>query len=158
MVNQIQNVFMSHIHEDDEGLKDLKSLIERHGITCHNYSITADKFNNAHNKDYIKYEILGPRIRQSGCLLVYVSKETRFSEWVNWEIEYAMQLGKRIVGVWARGDRDCELPEALEQYADAVVGWNGESIIHAITGESDTWYNRDGTQREYRNISRPSCR
>lgn len=145
MTNQIRNVFISHRHEDDDGLKDLKSLMSRHGITARDYSITADNPNNAHNEDYIKYEILAPRIRQSGCLVVYVSEGTRLSEWVDWEIEHAQRLGKRIVGVWERGDRNCELPAALERHADAVVGWNGESIVDAITGDSDTWYNRSGT-------------
>lgn len=158
MTNQIRNVFISHRHEDDDGLKDLKSLMSRHGITARDYSITADNPNNAHNEDYIKYRILAPRIRLSGCLVVYVSEKTRLSEWVDWEIEYAQRLGKRIVGVWERGDRNCELPAALERYADAVVGWNGGSIVDAITGESDAWYNQDGTPQAYRNIRRYSCR
>lgn len=157
MTNQIRNVFISHRHEDDDGLKDLKSLMARHGITARDYSITADNPNNAHNEDYIKYQILAPRIRQSGCLVVYVSEKTRISEWVDWEIEYARRLGKRIVGVWARGDRNCELPEALQRHADAVVGWNGEGIVDAITGETDAWYNQDGTPPSYRNIKRYSC-
>ncbi len=158
MASQIRNVFISHRHEDDDGLKNLKVLLGRHGMSCRDYSITADNPNNAHNEDYIKREILSPRIRQAGCLLVYVSEKTRHSEWVNWEIEHAHRLGKRIVGVWERGDRDCELPSALERHADAVVGWNGESIIDAINGTSDTWYNQNGTPKAYRNIPRYSCR
>lgn len=158
MANQIRNVFISHRHEDDDGLKSLKLLIAQRGITARDYSITADNPNNAHNEEYIKYQILSPRIRQAGCLVVYVSEKTRHSEWVNWEIEHAKRLGKRIVGVWARGDRNCEMPEALQRHADAVVGWNGENIIDAITGESDEWYNQDGAPPAYRNIKRYSCR
>ena len=157
MTDQIRNVFISHRHEDDPGLKDLKGLASRHGITCRDYSITADNPNKAHNPDYIKREILAPRILQSGCLMVYVSEKTRHSEWVDWEIQYAKKLGKRIVGIWARGDRDCELPTALERHADAMVGWNGESIVDAISGHSDTWYNQDGSRKTYRNIPRHSC-
>ena len=56
-----------------------------------------------------------------------------------------------------RGARDCELPQALEDYADAIVGWNGESIIDAINGESDEWYKQDGSEQEYRIIKRHSC-
>ena len=62
MADQIKNVFISHRHEDDDGLKDLKNLAARHGITCRDYSITADNPNNAHNEEYIKREILAPRI------------------------------------------------------------------------------------------------
>ena len=157
MAGQIRNVFISHRHEDDAGLKDLKELVGRHGMACRDYSITADNPNNAHNEQYIKSEILAPRIRQAGCLVVYVSDRTRHSEWVEWEIEYAQKQGKRIVGVWARGDRDCELPPALDRHADAVVGWHGESIIDAIKGTSGAWHNQDGSMYGYRPIPRHSC-
>ena len=154
MPGDIRNVFISHKHEDDDGLRDLKRLVEQHGMTWRDYSITADNPNNAHNEEYIKREILAPRIRQSSCLVVYVSEKTKTSDWVNWEIEYAETLGKRIVGVWERGARDCELPEALDHHADAVVGWNGESIINAINGTSDESYTRDGLEPAYRSIPR----
>lgn len=157
MNGQNRNIFISHKHEDDDGLKDLKSLVKRHGMTWRDYSITKDNPNNAHNPDYIKSQILAPRIRQAGCLVVYVSKKTKNSDWVEWEIEYAHKQGKRIVGVWERGARDCDLPEALERYGNAIVGWNGESIIDAINGKANTWYNQDGSKQGYRNIKRYSC-
>ncbi len=133
-MQQIRNVFIPHTHEDDEGVKRLKSLLELHGMTCRNGSITLDKFNGAQNEDYIKYQILAPRIRWAGAIAVYVSPDTQYSKWVNWEIEYAHKQGKRIVGVWERGERGCDLPEALDRYADAIVGWDGEHIIEAIEG------------------------
>ena len=157
MAEPIRNVFISHKHEDDDGLQELKRLVREHGMTWRDYSITADNPNNAHNEDYIKWQILAPRIRQASCLVVYISEKTRNSEWVNWEIEYAQRLGKRIVGVWARGDRDCDLPEALEDYWDALVGWNGENIIAAISGTSDESQQEDGSETEYRPIERYAC-
>lgn len=157
MKEQIKNVFISHIHEDDEGLKRLKDLVSKGGLTCRDSSITTAKFNNAANEHYIKTQILGPHIRWASVLVVYVSPETKNSPWVNWEIESAHKQGKRIVGVWAWGERGCELPEALDRYGNAVVGWNGESIIDAITGKSDTWRNQDGSSRDYRKIKRYNC-
>ena len=154
----IRNVFISHIHEDDEGLKKLKDLVSKHGMTWRDASITADKPNAAKNPDYIKQEILAPGIRWAGVLVVYITPDTKHSDWVNWEIEYAHKQDKRIVGVWEWGAKDCDLPEALDKYADAVVGWNGESIIDAINGDSNEWYKSDGSQQSYRHIPRYSCR
>lgn len=158
MAEPTRNVFISHRHEDDDGLQELKRLVKEHGVTWRDYSITSDNPNNAHNEDYIKWQILAPRIRQASCLVVYISEKAKNSEWVNWEIEYAQQQGKRIVGVWARGDRDCDIPEALEDYSDALVGWNGENIVAAISGTSDESYKIDGTQTDYRRIARYACR
>ena len=86
-----------------------------------------------------------------------MSPETRTSSWVDWEIEYAHKLGKRIVGVWMRGARDADLPDALDKYADAVVGWNSEKIVDAITGASNDWLTPVGAPRPGREIKRFSC-
>lgn len=57
MPDQTKNVFISHIHKDDEGLDDLKNLVDRHGMVAKDYSITSNKENNAKPPDYIKYDI-----------------------------------------------------------------------------------------------------
>ena len=157
MSGKNKNVFVSHIHEDDEGLTKLKDLVAKHGLPMRDSSITSDKPNRAKNEDYIKQEILNPRIKWAGTLVVYVSQDTWESEWVNWEIERAHELEKRIVGIWEYGARDCKIPEALEKYGDAMVGWNGENIIDAITGESDDWYKPTGQISDYRSIRRYGC-
>lgn len=157
MSDKIKNIFIPHIHEDDAGLPKLKDLAARHGMQLRDSSITSDKPNNAKNEDYIKWEILNPQIEWAGTVVVYVSQDTWKSNWVNWEIERAHKLGKRVVGIWEYGAKDCKIPEALEKYGDAMVGWNGESIIDAITGESDAWYKQTGGTRDYRSITRYGC-
>ncbi len=119
-----RNVFVSHIHKDDAGLSGFKDLLAKNGMDVRDYSITSDKENNAKAKDYIKYQILAPRIDACSTLVVYLTPETKQSDYVNWEIEYASKKGKTIVGVWERGSRGCELPEALEECHGAIVGWN----------------------------------
>src|SRR5260370_2657052 len=124
MSEQLKNVFVSHIHEDDEGLERLKELLAKDGFEIRDASVTSDKPNEAADPEYIKDQILGPRIRWASTLIVYITQDTRDSDWVNWEIEYAQKMGKRIVGVWAHGANESNLPDALDTYADAVVGWN----------------------------------
>ena len=157
MTDQTKNVFISHVHEDDAGLGKLKSLLEKNGMTIHDYSISADNPNNAHSEGYIKSEILAPRIQQCGTMVVYVSPQTKESDYVNWEIEYAQKEDKRIVGVWAQGEKGCEIPEALGDYADAVVGWNGNNIIDAINGKFTGWEQPDGSLGAPRDIKRYRC-
>ena len=110
MSDEVRNVFMSHIHEDDDALPQLKGLVSKNGLVVRDGSINADKPNRARSDDYIKSGILAPRIQWASVLVTLVSPETRTSAWVDWEIEYAHKLGKRIVGVWMRGARDADLP------------------------------------------------
>jgi hypothetical protein len=106
---------------------------------------------------YIKSQILAPQIDWAGTFLVYITPKTKGSSWVDWEIEYAAKQGKRIVGIWGHGDNNCEVPEGLRDYADAVVGWHGDRIIDAITGKLNEWDNPDGSRCAPRPIKRYSC-
>lgn len=154
---EVKNVFISHIHEDDSKLADLKSLLSKSGLEVRDSSINSTKPNEAQDPDYIKYKILAPQIDWASTLVVYVSPNTKDSAWVNWEIEYAAKQGKRIVGVWEQGEADCELPSALEEYHDALVGWHGDSITDAIVSELDRSENTDGSPRPVIPLKRHPC-
>lgn len=157
MANLTKNVFISHIHEDDTGLGKLKDLLAKNGMDIRDSSINSSNPNNAKSPEYIKSQILAPQIQWAGTLVVYVSPQTKDSEWVNWEIEYAAQLGKRIVGVWEQGAQDCELPKALTEYGDAMVGWNGSSIVDAIVSGKDDWEKPDGSPSASVPLKRHPC-
>lgn len=156
-MSETRNIFISHIHEDDSGLADLKNLLSNNGMTPRDYSVTADNPNNAHNDDYIKYQILAPRIQRASALVVYISADMRFSRWVNWEIEHAAREGKTIVGVYEHGASGCELPEAFQSHGDALVGWTGNDIIDAINGNLREWRTENGNPPPQHNIPRHDC-
>jgi hypothetical protein len=145
MPNDLKNVFISHVHEDDAGLAKTKKLLGDNGMDIRDASINSSNPNNAKSPDYIMNEYIAPGIRWASTLLVYITPKTKESAWVDKEIEYAEKQGKRIVGVWAHGHNECEVPEALKKYADAVVGWNGQNIIDAINGKKNGWEQADGS-------------
>lgn len=153
---KIKNLFVSHVFEDDPRVKELRNLLKKQGYEVRDSSISKDKPNNAKNPEYIKNDLLAPRIKWSGAVVVIVSSDTHNSDWVNWEIEYAERHDKRIIGVWAHGAQDSDLPEALEKYGNAMVGWQGQSIIDAIEGE-DKWLTANGVPRAPKHIDRYEC-
>lgn len=152
-----RNVFISHIHEDDHRLAPLKTLLSNAGMEVRDGSIHSDKPNNATNPDYIMSEILAPRIRWASVLVVLISPDTKDSDWVSREIEYAEREGKRIVGVWDHGEAQCDIPEALDRYADAIVGWQGERVKDAIEGRIDNREQPDGAAVSPRTVPRYTC-
>lgn len=151
------NIFISHIHADDHQLAGMKDLLARRDFQVRDASINSSRPNNATSEEYIKSSILAPRIRWAGTLVVLVTPETRNSKWVNWEIKYAEQQGKRIVGVYAHGAAECDVPDALDKYGDAIVGWRGDRIVDAIRGDLDTYERPDGSRRAPRPITRYGC-
>lgn len=152
-----KNIFISHIHEDDARLPDLKKLLADNGCDARDASINSSNPNNATEENYIKYEILAPQIRWASVLVVLLTPDTKDSMYVNWEIEYARKMGKRIIGVWDHGESGCEVPPALDEYADAIVSWRGNQIADAIMGNLNGAFNRDGTPCADRLIPRHNC-
>jgi len=135
-MSELKNIFISHVHEDDELLPKLKEIIKNEGMEVRDYSINSSNPNEASNEDYIKYEILGPRIQWASTLIVLITHDTANSDWVNWEIEYAIEKGKNVIGVFALGATDSDIPPVLRTHGDAVVvGWRGERVVDAINGK-----------------------
>jgi hypothetical protein len=139
-VADTKNVFISHVHEDNDLLPQLKNLIERAGMKVRDGSVNSEKPNEATNEEYIKRDILAPRIQWASTLVVLITHDTAQSWWVNWEIKYAVEQGKGVVGVFAQGATDADIPEELRRCGDAaIVGWQGERVVDAINGRIFEW-------------------
>jgi hypothetical protein len=135
-----KNIFISHVHEDDALIPSLKQLISRAGMDCRDGSINSNNPNHAHDEQYIKNEILKPRIGWASTLIVLITHDTAESDLVNWEIQCAVQSGKRVIGVFAQGATDADIPDGLRNCGDAaVVGWRGDRVVDAINGNIRDW-------------------
>lgn len=149
----IKNVFVSHYHADSENIEGMNKLLKDRGMDVRDSSIYENKDkNNANNPEYIK-SLIRPQMIWAGTTVVLIGKETSKSDWVNWEIKYAAENDKRIVGVYLRGESDSELPQAFKEYGDSLVNWNSLKIYDAING-TDYW---EGPKRDPWNINRGTC-
>lgn len=153
----MKNIFISHRHEDDHRLYDLKTELRSTGLIVRDSSVYSGKGNRARNENYIR-RLLSRRIRWAGTLVVVVSSRTRLSRWVHWEVEHAHRLGKRIVGVWAQGQEECPVPRALRAYADTMVPWDGDQIRKAIEGTLTGWHDPGGRPKPICEFPSVRCR
>ena len=69
------NVFISHRHEDDALVGQLKNLLRRHGAEVRDSSVTTATPNRAKAESYVK-EILADRIQWAGKMIVVISPPT----------------------------------------------------------------------------------
>ncbi len=151
--NNRRHVFISHHHADDGEVSDLTAPLTKNGHDIRNSSIRAKPANQRRlDQGLVKEEtirrLLRMKISWAGTVVVLIGKETHKRPWVNWEIEQANKQNKRIVGVYAQGGKDAQIPTALEKYASSIVGWNTDSIMGAIDGTANAFQNADGTTRE----------
>ena len=76
---------------------------------------------------------------------------------MDYEIQQAHKQGKAIIGVYVYGASDSDIPDALKEYADAIVGWRKERIIAALTNQESTFENADGTPWSRVQSDHPTC-
>ena len=64
------------------------------------------------------------------CVIILSGMYVSYSEWIDYEIDTAVCLGKSIIGVRPWGQE--RVPLKVQTYANIMVGWNSSSIIDAV--------------------------
>jgi MTH538 TIR-like domain (DUF1863) len=146
-----RHIFISHHHKDDQIVADFLSLIGDHGYDIRNSSIRAnpanlERLDKGLVSDEVIRRLLRMKISWAGTVVVLIGKDTHTRPWVDWEINKAKEQGKRIVGVFAQGGTDADIPKGVTDYASAIVNWNTKSIMDAIDGKN-SFKNVDGSDR-----------
>lgn len=150
-------IFVSHIHEDDEHIDNMRKLLAGKRYEVQVSAIDSTSPNKATDPDYIMSKYINPKINWADTVVVLISPGTKDHPWVDREIERAQEEEKRIVGVWTHDSGECDVPQALAEYADAVVGWQADRIYGAVDGTINNWTARDGTPRDRQKIRQHGC-
>jgi hypothetical protein len=158
-----RHVFISHHHADDAQVSGLTRMLARSGYEIRNSSIRA-KPSNQRRLDEGRIpertlkRLLRMKMSWASTVVVLLGKDTHKRPWVDWEINKAKELGKRIVGIYERGGTENDVPEAFNNYGDALVNWNSASVMDAIEGKSDPFERPGGAPRPPTNdIPRSNC-
>lgn len=155
------NIFISHHGKDDDKVQALKERLRIAGYNVHNYSVESTKHKDGRRpSDKVIAKYLSMQVRWSGSLICLIGKDTFNRPWVNYEIRQAHIQGKRIIGVYAHGHKDTELPDAFKRYGNYTFGWNSiNKIGDAVAGKPLPFENPDGTpSAPIHNIIKIKCR
>lgn len=116
-----KNVFISFAYEDVDEVNLLRAQAknEKNDLEFNDWSVKVPY--ESERAEYIRQK-LRERIEQSSVTVVYVSKHTASSEWVKWEVEKSLELGKRVVAVYAGADSPT-LPGYLKSESIDLVPW-----------------------------------
>jgi hypothetical protein len=148
-----KHVFISHHHADDDHVTRMTNMMKRNGYELRNSSIRAKPANQRRLDEGLVSDttikrLLRMKMSWASTVVVLIGKDTHKRPWVDWEIKKANELGKRIVGVYARGGTEADAPKALDDYESARVNWNSASIMDAIEGKDSPFEKPGGGQRE----------
>ena len=145
------NIFISHKGEDDAQVQNLKTRLKTQGYDVRNFSVDSTNHKDGRRpSDAVIARLLRMRISWSSTFICLIGPDTHKSSYVNDEIKYAHEQGKRIVGMYAHGSANSvELPEAFKKYGGTPLGWNSlDKLGDAIQGKRMPAENPDGSSRK----------
>ncbi len=125
-----KRLFISHSWSYSERYRSMVSLLNnRKYFTWTNYSVPEDKAFNQMTKAQLQ-EQLRNQIRPVNCAIIIGGMWTAYSDWIQFEMEFAQSIGKPILGVRPRGAK--VMPVAVDTRSTKVVNWNAHSIVAGI--------------------------
>lgn len=70
------------------------------------------------------------RISLCSCVIILSGMYVAYSDWIDFEIDTAVSMGKPIVGVKPWGQE--RIPTKVQDNADIMIGWNSASVVDAV--------------------------
>lgn len=117
-----RNVFISFAMEDLDEVNLLRAHAknEKSDIEFNDYSVREPY--DSERAEYIRQKIT-ERIERASVTVVYLSDSTPQSQWVKWEVEKSLSLGKRVVAMHASDKAPPHLPTWVSKNNISVVPW-----------------------------------
>ena len=125
-----KHLFISHSWKYSERYQSMVNLLNnRQYFSWKNYSVPESKAFGPMAVKKMKEE-LRQQIRPVHCVIIIGGMWANYSDWIQFEMDYAKSISKPILGVRPRGAK--VIPKAVSTSADEVVYWNTESIVAGI--------------------------
>lgn len=74
--------------------------------------------------------LLDNQIKPASVIIILAGMYAAHSEWIEYEINTAVKMGKYVIGVRPWGQE--RIPTIISDNANIMVGWNKDSVINAI--------------------------
>ena len=122
-----KNIFISFAHEDLNEVNLLRGQAKNENREIEFNDLSVKEPYNSERAEYIRQKIR-ERINQSSMTVVYLSAETAKSDWVKWEVEKSVELGKRVIATHS-GDKPAgPIPEFITESKIRVIPWSGLGV------------------------------
>lgn len=118
-----RNVFISFATEDinDVNLLRAQAKNENNDIDFNDHSVR--EAYNSEQAEYIRRKIT-ERINRSSVTVVYLSDSATKSDWVQWEVQKSLDLGKKVLAVYKGQEYLGKVPKWVSENGIKIVAWS----------------------------------
>ncbi len=117
-----RNTFLSFDYDDIDDVNLLRAHAKNDKSEIEFIDRSVREPFDSERKEYLRQKIT-ERIKQCSQTIVYVSDKTHNSDWVNWEVEKSLELGKKVIAVYKGDTKPKALPDAILNNKIKVVAW-----------------------------------
>ncbi len=118
-----KNVFISFAYEDIAAVTLLRGQAKNDNSPIDFTDRSVNEPFNSERRDYIQLK-LRERINQASMTLVFLSGDTGQSEWVRWEVEKSLELGKQVIAIHSGEAPPIPLPDFIVKNKIKVTPWS----------------------------------
>ncbi len=127
---KIYRLFISHAWQyNDDYYRLVNMLTNASYFNWFNYSVPEHDPKEV-NTGAALSQALQNQMRPTNCVLIISGMYAAHREWIQYEINLAVEWGKPIIGIMPRGGE--RMPTAVSSVAKEIVNWNTTSIVEAI--------------------------
>lgn len=125
-----RRVFLSFHAEDKQQIQGFRLMIGNPRVSLDIYDEGLQEAINSERSPYVKQRIR-PKIEAASVLLCLIGNGTAWRDWVDWELNTALEMRKGICGVRLKGSRG-RTPPLLKEIGAPIAQWDVQQIIAAI--------------------------
>jgi hypothetical protein len=123
-------IFISHSWQNSDALENLHRLLNERGYFNVTFEeVSKDEPINSTNAYYIKQR-LAEKIGNSNIVIGLAGMYASYSDWMEWELDKALELDIPIIGVIPWGQE--RISTTVSSRSKIDVRWNTDSIVAAI--------------------------
>lgn len=116
------NTFLSFDYDDIDDVNLLRAHAKNEKSEIEFIDRSVRDEINSERAEYIKQKIT-ERIKQCSQTVVYITDKTSSSEWVKWEVEQSIKLGRGVIAVHKGDSPPSTIPSCISDNRIKVVAW-----------------------------------
>ena len=127
---RVRKLFLSFHYEDRSQVNGFRLMAYSPNLPIDFADVSVRSTINSAQGAYLR-QVISEKIKRCSVVVCLIGNGTAWREWVDWELETALKLGKGVCGVRLKDSRG-QAPEILRRIGAPVAKWDQEAIVAAI--------------------------
>lgn len=125
-----RKVFLSFHAEDKKQVMGFRLMVKNPRLDLDLHDAGLQEPVNSERAAYVK-QVIRRKIQRTSVVLCLIGNGTAWREWVDWELDTALEHSKGLCGARLKGSRG-RTPPLLTEISAPIARWNVDEIIAVI--------------------------